>query len=587
MKNKLIASYAVLITFMVLFMGIYSILSTQTVYHRDYQESMKKQALLLAGLLPEREGGYQSFAQSYGGQLGLRVTLIDRDGNVLADSSFDEALENHLGRPEVQRALSGQAGADTRYSSTAGAYYLYVAVPAEGGVLRLAKPAVDIEQTIGQIAAVALFGILLCAGFSAVMSVVFSRRIIRPLDQLNDAVNEVAQGNYGKKIYVDGRGQVATLASSFNVMNKILEFNVNQLAEQNVKLTSMLNSMTEGVLAVDMKFHLILTNPAAHRIFGLPDQRQLAGKNIYGLLRDEAFYHLLEDVMQSKKSGARELEWASPGGGRMLRFHASPVFRQEGEQLGVLFVVEDVTQIRRLEQMRTDFVSNVSHELKTPLTSIIGFVDTLQAGAVEDTETARRFLDIIGQESDRLYRLLQDILTLSSIESADQDVGVGPVQLGEVARQIDQLLRPKAGEKQLAFEIRVEDNLPPFPCNRDRISQMLINLIENAVKYTEHGSVITTVAKRGGSLEISVADTGIGIPADQLDRVFERFYRVDKGRSRRMGGTGLGLSIVKHIVLLYQGQISVSSEVGRGSEFTITLPYRRSGEGASGRLDGK
>lgn len=576
MKNKLIASYVVLIVFMILFMGIYSIVGTQNIYHRDYQESMVKQAQLVSSLLPEDQE-YQRFADEYSDQLGLRITVVDRQGTVLADSSYEEPLENHFKRPEVQKALNGQVGVDTRYSKTAHLYYLYVAVPVQNGelALRLAKPAVDIEQTVGQIVAVALFGILLCAVFAIVMSVVFGRRIIRPLDQLNDAVNEVAQGNYGKKIYLNGTGQVATLAQSFNVMNRILEFNVNQLEEQNVKLSSMLNSMTEGVVAVDTKFRLILTNPAAHEMFGLPQPKGLIGKNIYGLLRNEEFYLLLEEVSESGRSRSRELEWQVPGGSRMLRLNAAPFFRQSGEPYGVLFVVEDVTQIRRLEQMRTDFVSNVSHELKTPLTSIIGFVDTLKAGAVEDADTARHFLDIIGIESNRLYRLLQDILTLSSIESADQDVNVSPVALGEIARQVDQLLRPKAGDKQLAFEIRVEDNLPPFACNRDRISQMLINIIENAVKYTEHGSVITTIEKRGDSLKICVSDTGIGIPADQLDRVFERFYRVDKGRSRSMGGTGLGLSIVKHIVLLYQGSVSVSSEVGKGSEFTILLPYHR------------
>ena len=297
--------------------------------------------------------------------------------------------------------------------------------------------------------------------------------------------------------------------------------------------------------------------------------------NFYDIFGKEEIYQLLEKSIVEHRNVVESVVLKSNfNGDTILRVYITQIsgVKQENNTMGTLLVFQDVTQIKKLEQMRSDFISNVTHELKTPLTSIMGFTDTLRSGAIHDPGAAEHFLEIIDIETHRLYRLIQDILSLSEIETRKEDTDMAYESIPQILQYIEGLLRPQAEAKGLELVMEV-DNMPSYFCNRDKISQMFINLIENAIKYTEKGSVVVSCRNQGTAFVVQVMDTGIGIPEESIERIFERFYRVDKGRSRKAGGTGLGLSIVKHIMMLYGGKMKVESKEGQGTTFTITMPY--------------
>ena len=299
------------------------------------------------------------------------------------------------------------------------------------------------------------------------------------------------------------------------------------------------------------------------------------GLDFYDIFRNEDIYALLETSIAEKRNVVDIVTLKSHfNGDKILRVYVTQIScsNEKNDSLGTLLVFQDVTQIKKLEKMRSDFISNVTHELKTPLTSIMGFTDTLRSGAIHDSDAAEHFLEIIDIETHRLYRLIQDILSLSEIETRKEDTNRQYESIENILQYVEGLLRPQAEEKGLQLNMNIEP-IPPYFCNRDKISQMFINLIENAIKYTEKGSITVSCKNQGDCFLFQVKDTGIGIPQESIERIFERFYRVDKGRSRKAGGTGLGLSIVKHIMLLYGGKVSVESKEGEGTTFTITMPY--------------
>lgn len=345
---------------------------------------------------------------------------------------------------------------------------------------------------------------------------------------------------------------------------------VENLTHRNAELEAMLSSMTGGVVAIDDSNEILFFNKAFLEIIGI--HKEIYGQPLYNILRNAAVFQIIEKVREDNKSVTKD-GILLYGGNRNIRITATPLGREGEKWFGVLLIIEDVTQIKKLENMRSDFVSNVTHELKTPLTSIRGFIDTLKNGAIKEEAVANRFLDIIDIEAERLYILIQDILLLSEIESK-QEKNTVPCDVNQITTDVIELLQPKLTNKvQIIFE--PIENLRPLSCNQDRIKQLFINIIDNAIKYTEEGTITVECKEDSNSLVIKVKDTGIGMEPEHLTRIFERFYRVDKGRARKQGGTGLGLSIVKHIVELYNGTIRVNSQLGEGTEFEIRIPYER------------
>lgn len=339
---------------------------------------------------------------------------------------------------------------------------------------------------------------------------------------------------------------------------------MSEMIASDIELDAMLRSMNNGVVAINHENQIIFYNQVFLTIIGRPAE-DIKLRPFYEVIRNEIIFGAIDVVRKTGKDGICEGEWKD----KMIRATATPLVGKE-ENLGILVIVEDITQLKKLESVRSDFVSNVTHELKTPLTSIRGFLETLRNGAIADEAVARKFLDIIDIETERLSSLIQDILTLSEIESGADHEAVA-CNVGKAAQEVVELLADSKEGVELIYE-RVP-YIRPYICNPVRIKELLINLLDNAIKYTEEGTVRLICREDGEELLICVEDTGIGMEKEHLPRIFERFYRIDKSRSRKQGGTGLGLSIVKHIVELYNGRIQVESKVGQGTRFEIRLPY--------------
>lgn len=476
----------------------------------------------------------------------VRLTFIDVSGKVVGESDTDfKHMENHLDRKEFQQALTGSVGNDIHYSKTLKTNFLYTAVliPSANVVVRVSSPLLQlktIDQTIWNYTIVGILaGILL----TSILAAKFSVYVTQPIDQ------------------------------RFNDMNLELEKTVADLKDKNVKVDAIINSMGNGIIAVDNKFNVMLINAKACEIFGIKNGPGVIGINLIELVRNHKINHVLNETMRTNTSHTEELTLASPSE-KILKVYTSPIKSKDNISLnsGGVLIINDITNLKKLELIRTEFVSNVTHELKTPLTSIRGFIETLRNGAMEDSVVAKKFLDIIDIEAERLYILINDILQLSEIESRQQDSNIATHNLHSIVEETISILQGVADRKHVSLDWEVQDGLK-IVANKDRIKQMLINLIDNSIKYNvENGSVNIRAFKADKMIVFSIKDTGIGIPDEHISRIFERFYRVDKGRSRNMGGTGLGLSIVKHIVNLYNGDIKVHSQPGKGTEFIIRLP---------------
>jgi len=571
MKRKLYLSYVFII---IAALGIsltafwgkgYSLISNQS------KEYYLMQARYLGDLFTFEalNGDYDNFVDTYSEKNNIRITIIDKNGDVLADSDSDGVLENHKNRTEIKKALDGKEGYAIRYSQTLKATYCYSAIPINNnffqGVLRASVPMKEVSVMRDYMIQAAILVAAVCLVVALFIAYVFSKKLTKPIEDITSAAEKISHGDYNTTIYTKEKDQIGRLAGSFNRMSENLKETIQSLVSRNIELETMLSSIQGGVVAIDQSNKVLFYNSKFADMVGNPNKDYL-GCQFYNEVHNESIY---EAIAFSKKN---EIDYVKEGtwNGYFIRTTATPL-ADENSTIGVLLIIEDTTEIKRLENMRSDFVSNVTHELKTPLTSIRGFVDTLKNGAMEDQKVALRFLDIIDIEAERLSDLIQDILLLSEIESK-QDVDVESCNVNRVINEVKALLESEFSE-DVKLKIDVEPYIRPYYCNPGRLKELLINLLDNACKYTEVGSVKLTCMDANNNLYIRVEDTGIGIEREHLSRIFERFYRVDKSRSRKQGGTGLGLSIVKHIVELYDGRIKVDSEVGKGTTFEIFLPY--------------
>jgi PAS domain S-box len=582
MRKKIVSSYFVIILVLTTTFALIMMNSTNTMMTLQLEDRFINECELVKKLFIKEyklqntmDFNYMSFVNEIHKDIDTRITLIAEDGTVKADTHEDPVnMNNHLNRKEVIDAIrTDKVGTSVRYSNTVKADFLYVAIPVhidgEMWIIRVSKQLVEIKELNQHILNVAVLSIISAAIFAMLMSIFVSKRITRPIDALTEIANKIADGDFGRKIYISANDQIGELAQSFNKMSHTLNLSMNELKQRNSELEAILNSMINGIIAVDQNKNIILINKFCFEILDLPQNYVVENESMYKIIRNEEIAQMVEISMNEGVPQMKELRYVHSE--KTLRIFVNPIFTITREIIGSIVVIQDVTQIRKLEQMRSDFVSNVSHELKTPLTSIRGFVDTLKNGAVHQPDTAMRFLDIIDIESDRLYRLINDILLLSEIETMDREPEQTQVELTSVTEEVIDFLELKAHEKGLKLSAIYKEELF-IKANRDRIKQMLINLIDNGIKYTEKGEVKVDIHTQGSWVVIRVTDTGIGFSEDHKERLFERFYRVDKGRSRNQGGTGLGLSIVKHIVLLYKGKIAVESTPGKGTTFEILLP---------------
>jgi two-component system, OmpR family, phosphate regulon sensor histidine kinase PhoR len=495
----------------------------------------------------------------------MRVTYVDRYGRVLADSmAAAETMENHNDRKEIIEAREKGIGSSIRYSSTVNRQMLYSArVFNDGSVMRSAIPLEYSTVFHGKYLEYYMITMLIVVIAAAILSSKLSYVIIKPIRDLEYATSRVARGELDRRVSVHTNDEVGQLGRTFNDMAERLQITIKDSLDKQNRLEAILKSMDSGVIAVDRNYKIIMINPYAKKIFGI--SKDIIGENLMDNIRDFEF----ENVFKFSDDDYKEIKILWPKES-VLRIKTADIINQS-ERIGTVAVVQDITDIKRLENMRTEFVANVSHELKTPLTSIKGFAETLKY--VEDTATREKFLNIINDESERLTRLINDILALSDIELHKEDKKVS-IDVSQELKNVVDLIKNEAEKKQIQLQV-IDENVPKVQGDQDKFKQMLLNLVDNAVKYSENGNkVIIGGKKEKGYCVIWVEDTGVGIPKEHIPRLFERFYRVDKARSRAKGGTGLGLAIVKHIVLGFNGTITVESEVGKGSKFIVKMPLK-------------
>ncbi len=447
----------------------------------------------------------------------------------------------------------------------------------DGRVIALTAPVTQPEgyRMFNYVAAIFVFVVIIAVLFALYLSA----SITRPISRLSRAALNFMGGDYNSRVEVRGRDELSSLSESFNDMAEKLQNTITELNAKGEEIDTIINAMLNGFLAVDEQMHVIRINPAAKRLFNVHGNPY--GEYILDVTRNAKLEQHLITAMEQAELYTVDMPTRVENANRVVRLYVTGL-QKDGVTIGAIALFDDVTQLRRLEQMRFDFVANVTHELKTPLTSIRGFVETLQHGAIEDPDAARRFLSIIAMEAERLTRLIDDILSLSSLEAGRKKEDVRLHPFAPFVQQIMELLRSNAVEKNITLFFEDNSHNATVLANEDKIKQLLINLVDNAIKYTQNdGNVRVNVSKEGNKVVLRVTDSGIGIENEHIPRLFERFYRVDKGRSRNMGGTGLGLAIVKHIVMEMNGSIEVESVPGSGSTFTVYLPVA-DGEPQSG-----
>ncbi|UJF34745.1 two-component system histidine kinase PnpS [Paenibacillus hexagrammi] len=513
-----------------------------------------------------------------------RLTYIRSDGLVLGDSDEDPAkMDNHRHRPEVEDAArTGFIGYITRYSATLKQNMLYAAIPLQNGseITGYLRIALSLEQVESSIRSLWYF---LIAGLGILFVVVggvsyrIARGITRPIEKMTKVAMQITNMNYKARVPSLGKDEVGQLGQAINRMSDSLQQQMEHIKENERRLQGVLENMMSGIMMIDRSQHIVLLNPSAEYLLGFTSQ-ELLGKKYTEAKQQYEFTKLIQECIETKEAIREEIIFYYPSE-RILELTINPVSHEEEEWAGVLIVLHDITAVRRLERMRSEFVANVSHELKTPIAAVKGFAETLLAGALNDRDTAESFLHIIFDESERLNRLIGDILELSKIESKRIPMNFSPVYVPEFLDRTVNVVRTEAEKKNIELNVQVEDDIY-LEADEDRLRQIFINLLSNGISYTQEGGKVRIKVEpldlnaQGDyeRLRFIVSDTGIGIPKKDLPRIFERFYRVDKARSRSSGGTGLGLSIVKHLVELHKGNIRVDSEVGLGTKFIIELP---------------
>ena len=590
-RFKLTALFVLLIGLTVAAAGLWMQWSYWNSHLDTLRDRMARELLLLQVAVPwpeeddparQRER-LQEQAVRFKTMAQMRVTYIRPDGVVVGDSDRDPAaMDNHLDREEVRQALAEGIGYSLRRSDSLDERMMYAAAAVRDGggrtvgVIRLAMSLRDIERGMARTWLGLGVGLALLVALAAAVSYRVALGVTRPLERMTAAAGRMAAMDYAVRVPAGARDEVGELGRALNAMADSLRQKVNEIRTSEARLRTVLDNMPSGVLMIAGDGTVTVFNRQAERLLG-ENADDHVGRSYAGMKRHFELTRLISRGRESREPLHGELAFHFPEE-RRVEVQLVPLDGDEADS-GVLVVLQDVTAIRRLEQMRRDFVANASHELKTPAAAVKGFAETLLSGGVKDEETVRSFLTIIHDESVRLNRLVDDLLDLSRIESRQVPLRFSPVELKPfLARQLD-VISAEAVRKNIRLELEAEDGLF-IEADEDRLGQIVLNLLQNGVNYTPEGGRVRVSAfgippeEEGGEerVRIVVSDTGIGIPKQDLPRIFERFYRVDKARSRSSGGTGLGLSIVKHLVELHRGSIGVESEVGAGSRFIVELP---------------
>jgi two-component system phosphate regulon sensor histidine kinase PhoR len=581
---KLYTGYVVLL---LVTLGIVVVVVLRTMTHNALQETRQRlyrqAALLQAMALPALQSSVETELQTrlrlLETTLHTRFTVIGADGTVLADSAEEVArMDNHVERPEIVAARAEGIGTATRVSYTLGLRVMYLALPVQVagrvfGYVRAAAPLTGMDASLQQLRLTVLLGAGVAAGLGLGGGFFFVRRLLQPLTSVTMAVTSMARESQGQALALQAGDEIHTLAEAATRVGEHLRERMETLSRERNQLFAVLGSMVEGVIAVDRDERVVHMNHAASTMLRVTPETSI-GQHLWEVTRLRAIIDVLSDTIRGTEEVVREARVVEPVREQILQLHAAPLRNSRGELAGAVVVLHDVTELRRLENIRREFVANVSHELKTPVTAIKGFVETLRDGALDDRPQAERFLDIVARHSERLQAIIEDLLSLSRLEQEEEAAELARTETAcaDVLQAAVQDCAVKAETRQIAVSVTCDASLRAR-INAPLIEQAVVNLLDNAINSSKPGSTVWVgVAQDGPDIIIQVRDQGVGIPQQHLPRLFERFYRVDKARSREHGGTGLGLAIVKHIALAHSGRVSVTSTVGKGSTFTLHLP---------------
>lgn len=583
---RIVVTYMLLIVLALSIFGVYMLQFIEKLYMDNLQTQLKEETSLLATWVspmlaaddtPGQKEDVHEMLRQTGMAVSSRVTLLDMRGDVMLDTLGDaDTRKNQLDYPEIASAVEGSVGMHVRKVPYSTYNVMHMAVPVYGdhgpiAVLRMAVPMKGAHETLQTLWGRIGVSLLIVAAVASLFGLRFAHGIAAPIEAITNSTRKIAEGAFDERIHQRGRDELRVMADSINAMAARLSDQIEDLTQQKGKLEGILKYLVSGVIVVDRSGRVTLVNQAVERMIGYKAEELLqkwhweAGYN-FGLsaMIDEAI--LVGTAQKKEITLHRPVE-------RTVEVHITPVSSNNGRTAGAVVLMHDVSEWRQLERMRSEFVANVSHELRTPITAVKGFSETLLDGALNDPVITRQFLQIINDESERLKRLVTDLLELSKIESGHTVFHFEPFDLAALVRRTVEKYRHQAESLGLTLETELPADPLQLEGDSDRIAQVLINLLGNAIAYTPSGGrVDVSVEERDEDVVLKVRDTGVGIPAEDIPRLFERFYRVDKARTRRSGGTGLGLAIVKHILESHHGQVEVQSDVGAGSEFTITLP---------------
>jgi two-component system phosphate regulon sensor histidine kinase PhoR len=572
--RRIFILYAIILAVAVLFIEFSITNTVRESTIRGLEGSLADQGRLIARTVPfHSPSDLDGFCSQIKQDIGARVTVIATNGTVIGDSDHEsKTMDNHAHRQEVQQAALNGVGASVRFSDTLKYDFLYVAVRAGSadsspGYIRLSLPLREVDASVNLLRIrilTVVFGILLAAALFSFAQIEHIRRLTR---QIRDFTSALAQGQVGKKLFLQKEGEFDEIAESLNAMSDELRRSIAGHEEEKQRLSIILRNIPDALFIIDAKGQIALSSLAARKLFG---ETALQGRPFIEVVRNSEFLSLMEKVRSEERSAIAEIKLDTPLE-QYCVVQVSPLFYTERELSGFIAIFHDITRLTKLEQTRKDFVANISHEIRTPITAIQGFADTLLDGALDDREHALKFLQTIKSNSERINSLVEDLMTISKIELGVIKVEKTTVNIAGIVDDVLAVLRDRAAAKNLTLTSAIPPDAAPIEADRDRLIQILTNLVDNGIKFTDKGGVIVGEGRENGVRYLFVEDTGIGIASKHLPRIGERFYRVDPGRSRSMGGTGLGLAIVKHLVKAHGWELRIESTHGQGTMVKILL----------------
>jgi two-component system phosphate regulon sensor histidine kinase PhoR len=595
--KRVFFSYFILASILLIVLGNYLSGAIKDNYISELRENLSVQSRLIAEDIPlSFQDNLDDFCKRYEDKTGARITIIDSSGRVLGDSDEPSSLmDNHSNRQEIIEAETNGIGSAIRFSKTIhkNLFYLALAITKDSQkrFLRMSVPLHDIEVAVRKIKIQILTASFASLFIVFLIGLVLTGRIVRTIEEITAFSKEIASGNFKKRLLPRKKDELGELTKNVSDMSQELKRRLNQSEEEKSMIEAILMNMSDGLMLTDSKGRILLSNAAMKNFFGI--ESSIEGKTVMEALRKAELMEIVDKVVGTKGTISREIEVTYPKE-VYLMITAAP-FSVKGELSGVVLAFHDVTRLKQLEDVRKDFVANVSHEIKTPITAIKGFAETLLEGALDDRENAYKFIETIKNHSERLNSLVSDLLTLSRIELGDIKIEKESISLDNVIDSVFETLREKAQSKGLYLRKEISPGPQEIKADRNRLIQILLNLVDNGIKFTEQGGVAVRVqSSRFGVrssekivselktqhseladfdyIEICVEDTGIGIPKKHVSRLGERFYRVDKARSRELGGTGLGLAIVKHLVKAHGWEMEIESTPGQGTKVRLLCP---------------